>query len=110
MNRFRHVGASESYVTTTIFFAIACLSVGQSAEASVADTRRTLAPLVIAAWIAGICEAAVARVPLVSLPVPLSSWTALSAPPDFTLSEVVKYALPRFFGMTKTFRPVFKDV
>jgi hypothetical protein len=29
------------------------------------------------------------------------------APPDFTLSAVVKYGLPRFFGMMKTFRPVF---
>ena len=27
------------------------------------------------------------------------------APPDFTLSAVVKYGLPRFFGMMKTFRP-----
>src|SRR6266849_4239607 len=110
MNRLRHEGASESYVTTAIFFAIACLSVGQSAVASVAETRRTLAPFVIAAWIAGICDAAVACVPLVSLPMPLSSRTALSAPPDFTLSDVVKYALPRFFGMTKTLRPVFREV
>jgi hypothetical protein len=29
------------------------------------------------------------------------------APPDFTLSAVVKYGLPRFFGMMKTFSPVF---
>src|SRR5438093_12154504 len=68
------------------------------------------APFVIAAWIAGICEAAVACVPLVSVPFSFSSLSALSAPPDLTLSEVVKYGLPRFFGMTKTLRPVLRDV
>jgi hypothetical protein len=31
------------------------------------------------------------------------------APPDFTLSAVVKYGLPRFFGMMKTFSPVFSE-
>jgi hypothetical protein len=31
------------------------------------------------------------------------------APPEFTLSAVVKYGLPRFFGMMKTFSPVFSD-
>ncbi len=30
------------------------------------------------------------------------------APPELALSAVVKYELPRFFGMTKTFRPVFR--
>jgi len=84
-------------------------SVGHSAEGSVADTIRTLAPLVIADWIAGIWEAGVAAVPLVSVPVSPSAWSAASAPPDFTLSEVVKYGLPRFFGMMKTFSPVFSD-
>src|SRR5438067_3939134 len=59
---------------------------------------------------AGICDAAVAAVPLVSVPFSFSSWSALSAPPDLTLSEVVKYGLPRFLGMTKTLRPVFRDV
>jgi hypothetical protein len=49
MNTFRHAGASESYVTTVIFFAIAVLRVGQSADASVADTISALAPFVIAA-------------------------------------------------------------
>src|SRR3954453_14467159 len=92
-----------------MFFAIACLSVGQSADASVADTISAFAPFVIAAWIAGICEAAVAWVPLVSVPFSFRSWSALSAPPDLTLSEVVKYGLPRFFGITKTFMPVFRD-
>jgi hypothetical protein len=29
------------------------------------------------------------------------------APPDFTLSAVVKYGLPRFFGMMNTLSPVF---
>src|SRR5215211_6222599 len=62
--RFRHAGASESYVMTVILRAIACFSVGQSAEASVADTIRAFAPFVTAAWIAGICDAAVAWVPL----------------------------------------------
>src|SRR4051794_982508 len=110
MKTFRHAGASESYVTTVMFFAIACLSVGQSADASVADTISAFAPFVIAAWIAGICEAAVAWVPLVSVPFSFRSWSALSAPPDLTLSEVVKYGLPRFFGITKTLSPVFRDV
>jgi len=31
------------------------------------------------------------------------------APPDFTLSAVVKYGLPRFFGMMNTFSPVFSE-
>ena len=47
--------------------AMAAFSVGHSAVGSVADTIRTLAPLVIAAWMAGICEAGVAAVPLVSV-------------------------------------------
>ena len=65
-------------------------SVGHSAVGSVADTIRALAPLVIAAWMAGICEAGVAAVPLVSVPVSPSALSAASAPPDFTLSAVVK--------------------
>src|ERR1022692_254938 len=83
------------------------LSVGQSADGSVADTTSALAPLAIAAWMAGIWEDGVASVPLVSLPVSPRALSAASAPPEFTLSEVVKYGLPRFFGMTKTFRPFF---
>ena len=49
--------------------AMAAFSVGHSADGSVADTISALAPLVIAAWMAGICEAGVAAVPLVSVPV-----------------------------------------
>jgi hypothetical protein len=56
---------------------------------------------------AGICDADVAAVPLVSVPVSPAALIAASAPPVFLLSAVVKYGLPRFFGMTKTFRPVF---
>ena len=44
----------------------------------------------IAAWMAGICEAGVAWVPLVSLPVAPSVLSAASAPPVFALSAVVK--------------------
>jgi hypothetical protein len=33
--------------------------------------------------------------------------SAASAPPEFTLSAVVKYEFPRFFGTTKTLRPFF---
>src|SRR5207247_2731069 len=88
----------------------ACWSVGQSADASVAETISAFAPFVIAAWIAGICDAAVACVPLVSVPFSLSSWSAFSSPPYLTLSEVVKYGLPRFFGITNTLRPVLRDV
>src|SRR6266540_2155766 len=80
-NSVRQAGASESYVTTVIFFLIADFSVGQSADASVAETMRASAPFLIAA----------------------------SAPPDLTLSAVVKYGFPRFFGMTKTLRPFFSD-
>src|SRR5215470_12100817 len=83
--------------------------VGHRADGSVADTMRAFAPLVIAAWIAGICEDGVAAVPLVSLPDSPSACRAASAPPDFTLSAVVKYGLPRFFGMTNTFSPVFSE-
>ena len=108
MNRLRQVGASESYVTTVTPLAIAAFSVGHSAVGSVAETIRTFAPLVIAAWMAGICEVGVAEVPLVSVPVSPSSDNAASAPPDLTLSEVVKYGLPRFFGITKTLRPVLR--
>src|SRR6266508_3324311 len=60
MNTLRQAGASESYVMTVILRAIACFRVGHSADASVAETISALAPFVIAAWIAGICEAAVA--------------------------------------------------
>src|SRR5260370_757798 len=88
-------------------FAMADFRVGQSAAGSVADTMRALAPLVMAAWMAGICEAGVAAVPLVSVPVSPRVPSAASAPPEFTLSDVVKYGFPRFFGITKTFRPVF---
>src|SRR5262249_34797717 len=83
-------------------FFIALSSVGHSAVGSVADTIRMFAPLVIAAWIAGICEAGVAAVPLVSVPLSPSCLSAASAPPEFTLSAVVEYGLPRFFGRTKT--------
>src|SRR5215467_12283918 len=99
-NRSRQAGASESYMTTVMPLAMAEFSVGHSADGSVADTMRTLAPLVTADWIAGICEAGVAAVPLVSVPVSPSALSAASAPPEFTLSAVVKYGLPRFFGMT----------
>ena len=54
---------------------------------------------------AGICDAEVAAVPLVSVPVSPAALIAASAPPVPLLSAVVKYGLPRFFGMTKTFRP-----
>src|SRR5262249_37965900 len=87
---------------------IADFSVGHRADASVAETTSALAPFVIAAWIAGICDAAVAAVPLVSVPFSPSFFNAASAPPDFTLSAVVKYGLPRFFGMTKTLSPFFR--
>src|ERR1700685_469459 len=86
---------------------IAEVSVGHSAVGSVADTMSTFAPLEIAAWMAGIWEAGVAAVPLVSVPVSPSCCNAARAPPDFTLSDVVKYGLPRFLGMTNTFSPVF---
>jgi hypothetical protein len=87
--------------------AIADFRVGQSAAGSVADTMRALAPLVMAAWRAGICEAGVAAVPLVSDPVSPRVPSEASAPPELALSAVVKYGFPRFFGITKTFRPVF---
>src|SRR6266705_6179628 len=86
---------------------IALFSVGHRADGSVAETSRALAPLVIAAWRAGIWEAGVAAVPLVSVPLSPSACSAAIAPPDFALSDVVKYGLPRFMGMTKTLRPVF---
>ena len=106
-NRVRQVGASESYVTTVMPFLIAAFSVGHSAVGSDAETISALAPLATAAWMAGIWEAGVAAVPLVSVPSSPSCCSAARAPPDFTLSEVVKYGLPRFFGMTNTFSPVF---
>ena len=87
--------------------AMAAFRVGHSADGSVADTMSALAPLVIAAWRAGSCEEGVAAVPLVSVAVSPSVARAAMAPPDFTLSAVVKYGLPRFFGTMKTFSPVF---
>src|SRR5690349_17465321 len=87
---------------------IADLSVGHSAVGSVADTISAFAPLEIAAWIAGIWLAGVAAVPLVSVPVSPRALSAAIAPPELALSAVVKYELPRFFGMTKTFRPVLR--
>ena len=80
--------------------AMADFSVGHSADGSVADTISAFAPLVIAAWMAGICDEGVAAVPLVSVPVSPSVPSAASAPPVFTLSARVKYGLPRFFGIT----------
>src|SRR5450631_8346 len=56
---------------------------------------------------AGIWEEGVASVPLVSVPVSPRVPRAARAPPEFTLSEVVKYGLPRFLGMTNTLRPFF---
>src|SRR5258705_4586119 len=88
---------------------MAACRLGHSADGSVADTMSALAPLVIAAWMAGICEDGVAAVPLVSEAVSPSVCRAAMAPPEFTLSAVVKYGLPRFFGMMKTFSPVFSD-
>ena len=85
---------------------MADFSVGHSAVGSVADTMSALAPLEIAAWMAGICEAGVALVPLVSVPVSPSVCSAAIAPPELALSEVVKYEFPRFFGITNTLRPV----
>src|ERR1700691_2304903 len=86
---------------------IAALSVGQSAVGSVAETISALAPLLTAACMAGIWDAGVSAVPLVSVPVSPSVSRAAIAPPEFALFAVVKYELPRFFGITKTFRPVF---
>src|SRR5437773_5583717 len=80
MNTFRQPGASESYVTTVILRAIACFSVGQSADASVAETISAFAPFVIAAWIAGIRDAGVAAVPVVSAPLSLISYSSFSPP------------------------------
>ena len=71
-------------------FCMAEFRVGHSADGSVADTMRAFAPLLIAAWMAGICDAGVAWVPLVSVPVAPSAFSAAIAPPDFTLSAVVK--------------------
>ena len=71
-------------------FAIACFNVGQSAVGSVAEMIRIFAPLAIEAWIAGSCDAAVAAVPLVSVPTSPRVPRAASAPPVFTLSAVVK--------------------
>src|SRR5215469_8816839 len=88
--------------------AMAAFSVGHNAVGSVADTISTFAPLAIAAWMAGIWDVGVAAVPLVSVPVSPSADSAASAPPEFTLSAVVKYGLPRFFGMTNTFKPVLR--
>src|SRR5205085_12656723 len=86
---------------------IAAFSVGHSAVGSVADTMSAFAPLLIAAWMAGICEAGVAAVPLVSVPVSPGVSSAEIAPPDFELSAVVKLLFPRFFVITNTLRPVF---
>jgi hypothetical protein len=57
-------------------FFIAAFSVGHRALGSVADTIRTLAPFAIAAWMAGICDAGVAAVPLVSVPLSPSAVSA----------------------------------
>ena len=55
-----------------------------------ADTISAFAPLETAAWIAGICEAGVADVPLVSVPVSPRALSAAMAPPELALSAVVK--------------------
>src|SRR2546430_2103068 len=86
---------------------MAAFSVGHSAVGSVADTIRMLAPLVIAAWMAGSSDAGVAAVPLVSVPVSPSCWSAAMAPPNLAVSATVKYCAPRSLGITYAFRPVF---
>jgi len=77
-------------VTTLMPRFIAAWSVGHSAVGSVADTMSALAPLEIAAWMAGICEDGVAVVPLVSVPVSPRASSAAIAPPELALSAVVK--------------------
>ena len=77
-------------MTTVIPRLIADFSVGHSAVGSVADTIRTLAPFAIAAWMAGICDAGVAAVPLVSVPLSPRVSSAEIAPPVLALSAVVK--------------------
>ena len=77
---------------------IAELSVGQSAVGSVADTMSALAPLEIAAWMAGICDAGVAAVPLVSVPLSPSAFSAAIAPPELALSAVVKWSCRAAWG------------
>ena len=57
-------------------------------EKPVADTMSAFAPLLIAAWMAGICEAGVAAVPLVSVPVSPSVSSAEIAPPAVAVSGV----------------------
>ena len=69
---------------------MAAFSVGHRAVGSVADTMSAFAPLLIAAWMAGIWEAGVAAVPLVSVPDSPSVSRAAIAPPDCELSAVVK--------------------
>src|SRR5579863_5225538 len=108
MNRLRQVGASESYVTTAMPFFMADSSVGHSAVGSVAEMTSAFAPLLMSAWMTGSWDEGVSAVPLVSAPVSPSVWSAASAPPVPTLSAVVKYEFPRFFGITKTFRPVLR--
>jgi hypothetical protein len=71
-------------------FFIASFRVGHSAVGSVAETIGTLAPFAIAAWMAGICDAGVAAVPLVSVPLSPSVSSAAIAPPVLALSAVVK--------------------
>src|SRR5689334_5886262 len=87
---------------------MADLSVGHRAVGSVADTIRMLAPLVIAAWMAGSSDAGVAAVPLVSVPVSPSSWSAAMAPPNLAVSATVKYCAPRSLGTTYAARPFLR--
>ena len=87
--------------------AIADFSVGHSAVGSVADTISAFAPLVIAAWMAGICEDGVAAVPLVSVPVSPSVAERGDRAAGVRAVGGGEVGLPRFFGMTKTLRPVF---
>src|SRR3954463_5597830 len=56
MTRSRQPAASESEVMTVMPRFSAPFSVGHSAVGSVADTMSAFAPLLIAAWMAGICE------------------------------------------------------
>ena len=94
-------------MTTVMPLVMADFSVGHSADGSVADTSSAFAPLVIAAWMAGICEAGVAAVPLVSLPDSPSVPRAASGAAGVHAVGGVKYGLPRFFGITKTLSPFF---
>ena len=95
MNRWFGQVTSESNDTILMPAVTACASDGQSADGSLPAMTMASAFCWIAAWIDGICAAAVSAVPLLTVTVPPSSARAALPP----LSAMTSYGFWVSLGM-----------